>query len=72
MAPVSLRFEYWHKTGFTISLISITVIFVQGADVVTGGKRHSLGMTFYEPTVLGNVNKEMLISRYDLFFNSHW
>lgn len=39
----------------------------KGADVVTGGKRHSLGMTFYEPTVLGNVNKEMLISRQEVF-----
>ncbi|RWW56444.1 hypothetical protein BHE74_00036871, partial [Ensete ventricosum] len=36
---------------------------VQGADVVIGGKRHSLGMTFYEPTVLGNVSKDMLIFR---------
>ncbi|CAL9754127.1 unnamed protein product [Musa acuminata subsp. burmannicoides] len=39
----------------------------KGADVVTGGKRHSLGMTFYEPTVLGNVNKEMLIFRQEVF-----
>ncbi|RRT36760.1 hypothetical protein B296_00047749, partial [Ensete ventricosum] len=35
----------------------------KGADVVIGGKRHSLGMTFYEPTVLGNVSKDMLIFR---------
>ncbi|URE03059.1 Aldehyde dehydrogenase family [Musa troglodytarum] len=39
----------------------------KGADVVIGGRRHSLGMTFYEPTVLGNVNKEMLIFRQEVF-----
>ncbi len=27
----------------------------KGASVVTGGKRHALGGTFYEPTVLTNV-----------------
>nr|XP_010914280.1 succinate-semialdehyde dehydrogenase, mitochondrial isoform X2 [Elaeis guineensis] len=39
----------------------------KGANVILGGKRHSLGMTFYEPTVLGNVNDEMLISREEVF-----
>ncbi|KAJ8503963.1 hypothetical protein OPV22_004849 [Ensete ventricosum] len=39
----------------------------KGADVVIGGKRHSLGMTFYEPTVLGNVSKDMLIFRQEVF-----
>ncbi|XP_026415478.1 succinate-semialdehyde dehydrogenase, mitochondrial-like [Papaver somniferum] len=28
-----------------------------------GGKIHSLGMKFYEPTILGEVNNEMLIAR---------
>ncbi|KAG0492552.1 hypothetical protein HPP92_005950, partial [Vanilla planifolia] len=27
----------------------------KGANIVLGGKRHSLGMTFYEPTVIGNL-----------------
>ncbi|RZC46847.1 hypothetical protein C5167_039798, partial [Papaver somniferum] len=34
----------------------------KGAKVLLGGKRHSLGMTFYEPTILGEVNNEMLIA----------
>ncbi|XP_073112543.1 uncharacterized protein [Elaeis guineensis] len=36
----------------------------KGANVILGGKRDCLGMTFYEPTVLGNVNDEMLVSSY--------
>ncbi|KAG0494613.1 hypothetical protein HPP92_005607 [Vanilla planifolia] len=39
----------------------------KGANIVLGGKRHSLGMTFYEPTVIGNVTNEMLISREEVF-----
>ncbi|KAK1307759.1 hypothetical protein QJS10_CPA09g00853 [Acorus calamus] len=39
----------------------------KGAQILLGGKRHSLGMTFYEPTVLSNVNNEMLISREEVF-----
>ncbi|WOL03355.1 succinate-semialdehyde dehydrogenase, mitochondrial [Canna indica] len=39
----------------------------KGADVITGGRRHSLGKTFYEPTVLGNVNNEMLVYREEVF-----
>ncbi|XP_038978752.1 succinate-semialdehyde dehydrogenase, mitochondrial-like [Phoenix dactylifera] len=39
----------------------------KGANVILGGRRHSLGMTFYEPTVLGNVNDEMLVSREEVF-----
>ncbi|KAG6518959.1 hypothetical protein ZIOFF_022445 [Zingiber officinale] len=39
----------------------------KGADVLVGGRRHSLGRTFYEPTVLGNVNNEMLISSQEVF-----
>ncbi|KAF7822463.1 succinate-semialdehyde dehydrogenase, mitochondrial [Senna tora] len=35
----------------------------KGAKVIHGGKRHSLGLTFYEPTVITDVNNEMLISR---------
>ncbi|RPI42855.1 MAG: NAD-dependent succinate-semialdehyde dehydrogenase, partial [Betaproteobacteria bacterium] len=31
----------------------------QGAKVVVGGKRHALGGTFFQPTVLANVTAEM-------------
>ncbi|KAL9321990.1 hypothetical protein ACSQ67_010043 [Phaseolus vulgaris] len=39
----------------------------KGAKVITGGKRHSLGFTFYEPTVITDVNNEMRISREEAF-----
>ncbi|GAB4836739.1 Succinate-semialdehyde dehydrogenase, mitochondrial [Ancistrocladus abbreviatus] len=39
----------------------------KGAKVLLGGKRHRLGMTFYEPTVLTDVKNEMLISREEVF-----
>ncbi|KAK0594824.1 hypothetical protein LWI29_000911 [Acer saccharum] len=39
----------------------------KGAKVLLGGKRHSLGMTFYEPTVIGDVKNDMLISREEVF-----
>ncbi|AQK60332.1 Succinate-semialdehyde dehydrogenase mitochondrial [Zea mays] len=32
-----------------------------------GGKRHSLGMSFYEPTVVGNVSNDMLLFREEVF-----
>ncbi len=38
-----------------------------GARVVAGGKRHSLGGTFYEPTVLADVSPAMLIAREETF-----
>jgi succinate-semialdehyde dehydrogenase/glutarate-semialdehyde dehydrogenase len=38
-----------------------------GAKLVTGGKRHDLGGTFYEPTILANVNAEMRISQEEIF-----
>jgi succinate-semialdehyde dehydrogenase/glutarate-semialdehyde dehydrogenase len=39
----------------------------QGARVVTGGRRHALGGTFFEPTVLANVTTKMLITREETF-----
>ena len=39
----------------------------QGARVITGGKRHNLGGTFYEPTVLAGVKKGMLITQEETF-----
>jgi succinate-semialdehyde dehydrogenase/glutarate-semialdehyde dehydrogenase len=38
-----------------------------GAHVTTGGKRHALGGTFYEPTVLTDVTPEMKIFREGTF-----
>jgi succinate-semialdehyde dehydrogenase/glutarate-semialdehyde dehydrogenase len=39
----------------------------KGARIVTGGKRHALGGTFYEPTVLADANPQMRISREETF-----
>ncbi len=38
-----------------------------GAKVVTGGKRHALGGTFFEPTVLADVKPDALVSREETF-----
>jgi succinate-semialdehyde dehydrogenase/glutarate-semialdehyde dehydrogenase len=38
-----------------------------GATLVTGGKRHALGGTFFEPTILTNVTPKMLVSREETF-----
>jgi len=38
-----------------------------GARVLCGGKRHTLGQTFFEPTVLADVNQKMLITREETF-----
>ena len=39
----------------------------QGAKVLTGGRRHALGGTFYEPTVLSEATREMLVAREETF-----
>ncbi len=39
----------------------------KGAKVRTGGKRHSLGGRFYEPTVLADVSEDMLCMREETF-----
>ncbi|KAJ1703347.1 hypothetical protein LUZ63_003126 [Rhynchospora breviuscula] len=39
----------------------------KGANVILGGRRHSLGMTFYEPTVVSNVNRDMLLFKDEVF-----
>ncbi|POR55079.1 succinate semialdehyde dehydrogenase [Paraburkholderia eburnea] len=38
-----------------------------GARVLTGGKRHALGGTFYEPTVLADASADMLIASEETF-----
>jgi succinate-semialdehyde dehydrogenase / glutarate-semialdehyde dehydrogenase len=39
----------------------------QGGRVLLGGKRHSLGGTFFEPTVLADVTAKMKIAREETF-----
>ena len=39
----------------------------KGAKVVLGGKRHALGGTFFEPTVLKDVTTGMLLAREETF-----
>ena len=39
----------------------------KGARVLLGGKRHSLGHTFFEPTVLADVTAKMKVAREETF-----
>lgn len=39
----------------------------KGARVAHGGKRHALGGTFFQPTVLTDVTSEMLVAREETF-----
>ena len=39
----------------------------KGAKVVAGGKRHSLGHSFFEPTILVNVTTDMIVTREETF-----
>jgi len=39
----------------------------KGATIAAGGKRHALGGTFFEPTILSNVTKAMLVAREETF-----
>ena len=39
----------------------------KGASLVAGGKRHALGGTFFEPTVLTNVTSQMMVAREETF-----
>ncbi|MDO9192224.1 MAG: NAD-dependent succinate-semialdehyde dehydrogenase, partial [Undibacterium sp.] len=39
----------------------------KGARILTGGKRHVLGGTFIEPTILDDVNQDMLVAREETF-----
>lgn len=38
-----------------------------GARAVAGGSRHALGKTFFQPTVLADVNQQMLIAHEETF-----
>ncbi len=39
----------------------------KGARVVTGGRRHALGRTFFEPTILADVTPQMKVAREETF-----
>jgi succinate-semialdehyde dehydrogenase / glutarate-semialdehyde dehydrogenase len=39
----------------------------KGAQVATGGKRHALGGTFFQPTIITNVTPEMKVAREETF-----
>jgi succinate-semialdehyde dehydrogenase/glutarate-semialdehyde dehydrogenase len=39
----------------------------KGARVITGGKRHALGGTFFQPTILADVTREMAVAREETF-----
>jgi len=39
----------------------------KGAKIVTGGKRHALGGSFFEPTVITGVTTEMMVAREETF-----
>ena len=39
----------------------------KGGQVLTGGKRHALGHTFFEPTVVANASPGMLVAREETF-----
>ena len=39
----------------------------KGASIALGGKRHALGGTFFQPTILCNVTPQMLVAREETF-----
>lgn len=39
----------------------------KGAHILTGGQRHALGGTFFEPTILSGVNQSMRVAREEIF-----
>jgi len=39
----------------------------KGARIVTGGKRHALGGTFFQPTILADVTRDMAVAREETF-----
>jgi succinate-semialdehyde dehydrogenase/glutarate-semialdehyde dehydrogenase len=39
----------------------------KGAKVMVGGKRHSLGQSFFEPTILADVTPQMAVAREETF-----
>lgn len=50
-------------------MVSLVILLVrlQGAKLLTGGKAHSLGGTWWEPTVLTEVRNDMVIHKEEVF-----
>ncbi len=45
----------------------IADVLSKGGKVVTGGKRHALGGSFFEPTIVTGVTQDMMVSREETF-----
>lgn len=45
----------------------VSVSLQMGAKIITGGKPHNLGKSFYQPTVLGDVTPDMPIAKNEIF-----
>jgi succinate-semialdehyde dehydrogenase/glutarate-semialdehyde dehydrogenase len=45
----------------------IADILTKGGKIVTGGKRHALGGSFFEPTIVTGVTQDMLVSQEETF-----
>ena len=45
----------------------IADILARGGRIVTGGRRHALGGSFFEPTIITGVTQDMLVSREETF-----
>ena len=45
----------------------IADILTKGGQIVTGGKRHALGGSFFEPTIVTGVTQDMLVSQEETF-----
>ncbi len=56
-----------NEQGITKVDEHVTDAIAKGAQVKTGGKRHSLGGGFFEPTVLTGVTAEMRVGREETF-----
>ncbi|HEY9101637.1 NADP-dependent succinate-semialdehyde dehydrogenase [Chitinimonas sp.] len=39
----------------------------KGGKLLTGGKRHALGQSFFEPTIVSNVTRDMKVAREETF-----
>ncbi len=55
------------KDGFDKVCNLVDDAVAKGAAVMTGGKPHDLGGTFYQPTVLANATAEMMVSSNEIF-----
>jgi succinate-semialdehyde dehydrogenase/glutarate-semialdehyde dehydrogenase len=45
----------------------IADVLSKGGKIVTGGRRHALGGSFFEPTIVSGVTQDMLVSQEETF-----